>query len=163
MVKKSKTKSVQLSSGKDRIISIDPINIRFTHSKIKSVYSGCGRAIKDTIDAVRNGEISVDDIPLIAVMEIDNEFYSLNNRRLYTFKELRKSGHLIDNSIRARVKIASNKEKLRYTPDRCSYNASIMKERACPEERIEDDEGDVRVGIRVSDENGDSGSECDDT
>ncbi len=30
---------------------IDPINIRFTHSKIKPVYS-CGRAISETINAI---------------------------------------------------------------------------------------------------------------
>ena len=60
--------------------------------------------------------------------EGETYYYSLNNRRLYTLKKLRNLGLLKDNCARVRIKIALAREKERYTIDRCSLEATIMKE-----------------------------------
>jgi hypothetical protein len=47
----------------------------------------------DTILLVKTGKLDVEDIPIITVYKDEGNFlYSLNNRRLYVFKELKKQG-----------------------------------------------------------------------
>jgi hypothetical protein len=103
---------------------------RFTHSKIRPFFSGCGRRIEDTLNSLINREIAVDDLPLINVLENDGALFSLNNRRLYVLKELRHRGLLRNNLVLVRTKEITAKEKKRYTTDRCSLTASIMQERS---------------------------------
>lgn len=47
---------------------IDPINIRFTHSRIRPRFSGCNKTIEETKDEIRKGVITPADLPHITVM-----------------------------------------------------------------------------------------------
>lgn len=107
---------------------IDPETVRFTHSKIRPFFSGCGRKIADTLDDLVTGKIQVEALPVITVTACHGTLFSLNNRRLYVLKELRRRGLLKDNMVRVRLKTALKREEARYTVERCSLRATIMTE-----------------------------------
>ena len=115
----------------------DPETIRFTHSKIRPFFSGCGRKIQDTITSLMNDEMKIEQLPQITVIiGKDGHIFSLNNRRLYVLKYLRKEGKLKNNLIKVRTKAGNSKELERYTPERCSLNATIMREKAALDDAI---------------------------
>lgn len=128
---------------------LDPAIIRFTHSKIRPFFSGCGRRIEDTLNEFLENKLKVEQLPQILVLFINGEYYSLNNRRLYVMKELRRQGLLqyCGNTVSVRMKTATAKEELRYTPERCSLAARIMKER---------DPNDTNASAEDGDEGGNS-------
>ncbi|CAM9264907.1 unnamed protein product, partial [Ectocarpus fasciculatus] len=109
---------------------IDPSIVFYTHSKIRPVFSGCGKSIQDTIDEITSGAIAPSELPFITVLTSgDGNFYSLNNRRLYVLKYLRSNGYLEpSNTIRVRLKTPLPREMKKYSPENCSLSASIMKE-----------------------------------
>ena len=73
--------------------------------------------------------LSIEQLPMITVIvKEDGVFFSLNNRRLWVLKELRKGGLLKNNTVKVRVKAALARERDRYTIDRCSITCQIMKE-----------------------------------
>ena len=127
-------------------MDIDPNVIRFAHSRIRPVFTGCCRRIEDTLQDILTGKLRATDIPIISVlnitpvssglkdkMEVKPEFVSLNNRRLYLFKKLREMDpegncFLPGNTITVRVKPALEREKEKYTVDRCSLQAKLMKD-----------------------------------
>ena len=111
----------------DGMIEIDPSVIYFTHARIRPFFTGCGRRVEDTLMDLRNGSLTVDALPKITVICNEGNYYSLNNRRLYVLKELRSTGSLM--VIKARLKVALDREKDRYTVERMSLSARIMKER----------------------------------
>ncbi|CAN0553079.1 unnamed protein product [Laminaria digitata] len=76
-------------------IDVDPRRVRYAHSKIRPVFSGCGRTIEQTLGEIRGGKIRASDLPMITVLfgptdptTTDGQtcFFSLNNRRLYVLK-----------------------------------------------------------------------------
>jgi len=74
-------------------MDVDPRRVRFAHSKIKPVFSGCGRTIEQTLGEIRGGKTRVSDLPMITVLlgPLDPDdgqqwFFSLNNRRLFVLK-----------------------------------------------------------------------------
>lgn len=85
--------------------------------------------MEDTLTQLKTGQIEVEAIPFITVIENDGRYYSLNNRRLFVFKALRELNLLPSNEIHVRVKQPLEREKLKYTPDHCSLTATIMVER----------------------------------
>ncbi|CAM9637813.1 unnamed protein product, partial [Phaeothamnion confervicola] len=141
-------------------LDVDPRRIRFAHSRIRPVFSGCGRTLNATIEEVKTGQTSLSDIPTITVIEgpkkekNDNRtadedvddggrrrgrgrkapaenndepwFFSLNNRRLYVFKELRDMGLLPCNTVRVRARAPKPHECKRYTLERCAERATVM-------------------------------------
>eukprot|EP00127_Corallochytrium_limacisporum_P002002 Clim_evm2s98 gene=Clim_evmTU2s98 len=126
-------------------LDLDPNQILFAHSKIKPFFSGCGRLIDDTIQQIRDDRSVLDNIPTITVMEGPRDpdsdkvwYFSLNNRRLYVFKQLRAEG-VID-TVRVRVRALKPHEKDRYTLDRCSPTAKFMF-KARPKKEGGDEEG----------------------
>lgn len=124
-------KSSGSSSGKTKknTIDIDPSIIRFTHARIRPYFTGCGKKIEDTIQEIVDGVTTVEDLPLITVIENDGEYFSLNNRRLYTIKHVQGLGLLKKPTIQAFIKPALDREKTRYTAARCALQARIMLER----------------------------------
>lgn len=127
-------KSKQFNSSRSEL-EIDPGVIRFTHSRIRPYFTGCGKRVEDTLDDLIHRRIKISDIPIITVIPVKNSrnevvYYSLNNRRLYVFKALATMGLLAaeGNTIRVRVKEPLEREKERYTEDRCGLHATIMKE-----------------------------------
>lgn len=98
-------------------------------------FSGCGRRIEDTIQSIVEGTTSVDDLPKITVLRGEGgHLFSLNNRRLYTFKQLRQLGALENrtpsNTINVRIKSALPREIKKYSVDSCSLNCTIIHEAA---------------------------------
>jgi hypothetical protein len=110
-------------------VEIDPSLVRFTHARIRPFFTGCGMRIEDTIQEIVDGTTLITDLPLITVIENDGDYFSLNNRRLYTIKRIQAMGLLKDNKLNVYLKPALEREKKRYTVDRCSLQAKIMPER----------------------------------
>jgi hypothetical protein len=106
---------------------------RFTHSRIRPFFSGCAMRIEDTLTQLISGQVSLENIPFITVIENDGHYFSLNNRRLYVFKTLRERNLLPNNEITVRVKQPLEREKEKYIPDHCSLTAVIMAERPTKE------------------------------
>lgn len=133
----------------EQFMNVDPNIIRFTHSKIKPQFSGCGKRTAETIDDILNHRFSLEDLPMITVIRgKDDMLFSLNNRRLYTLKHLRKVGFLQNrdppNTITVRVKAALPRELEKYTVDNCSLNCTIMKER---KEKKVDEESETFIDV----------------
>lgn len=80
-------------SGGFSTLDVDPRRVRYAHSKIKPLFSGCGRTIEQTMREIRGGKTRVADLPMITVLlgpldpsDGQQWFFSLNNRRLFVFK-----------------------------------------------------------------------------
>jgi hypothetical protein len=140
---KSKKSSGGASSAE---INIDPVDVRFTHSRIRPFFTGCGKKIEDTLKDLLERRISIEALPLITVVKgLDGHLFSLNNRRLYVIKQLRTAGILENNMIKVRLKPALKRELERYTVERCSLEATMMKtfgsgDTTVKEERNDDEE-----------------------
>ncbi|KAI9351209.1 hypothetical protein BDR26DRAFT_850663 [Obelidium mucronatum] len=93
-------------------MEIDPEIIYFTHSKIRKNFSGCGRLLTDTLEQIRSGALSVSDLPLIRVIFDGTKYYSMNNRRLWVMKELKKSGHLSTVVVELRPAVSNSEKRL---------------------------------------------------
>eukprot|EP00438_Fugacium_kawagutii_P034820 Skav235153 [mRNA] locus=scaffold1923:90288:91154:- [translate_table: standard] len=65
---------------------MSPEEIYFTHNSIANRFR-CGRSIHQTVQRLKQGEISADDFPAITVFERDGKWHCLDNRRLWCFKE----------------------------------------------------------------------------
>ena len=132
----------------EQLLSIDPTRIRYQHSRIRPHFSGCGRSVSDTLESIKSGHITVDDLPPIQVLigPSDNDgvwYFTLNNRRLWVLKQLRAEGHLVDrnpsNTVQVRVREAKSKgEKERYTLENCSVDAKFIREKVKENDDIED-------------------------
>ena len=61
---KGKPKTSDVDNG---LIFVDPARVRFQHSRIRPYFSGCGRSVHETLDAMREGKIQPSDIPPIQV------------------------------------------------------------------------------------------------
>jgi hypothetical protein len=116
---------------------LDPVRIRFQHSKIRPVFSGCGRSVEGTLQEIRDGKTHVSDLPPIQVLmgpeQEDGQkwYFSLNNRRLWVLKRLREEGLLeqYDNKVFVRVRAPkSNQERERYSVKNCALEAKIIPE-----------------------------------
>ena len=66
--KKSSSSNNDSTSGK--MIDVDPSRIRFQHSRIRPHFSGCGRSVISTLEAIRNGDITISEIPPIQVSQL---------------------------------------------------------------------------------------------
>ena len=122
---------------------------RFTHSRIRPFFSGGGYRIEDTLNQLINGQLSVEELPFITVIENNGNFYSLNNRRLYVLKNLRERGLLENNQVQVRIKQALEREKDKYLPSKCSLSASIMSERGA---RDADETDDPKMAPTAADD-----------
>jgi len=74
---------------------IDPSIIYFTHSKLRKKFSD-GKLVEETFKQVLDGIVKVEDLPKIKVMydPSTERYISMNNRRLWVFKQLNALGKL---------------------------------------------------------------------
>ncbi|CAM9297661.1 unnamed protein product, partial [Chrysoparadoxa australica] len=112
--KKGRGQGGKRGKGKAReggffFLELDPRRIRFAHSRIRPVFSGCGRRLEDTLEEIRSGLTAISDLPVITVIvgpkdEITGEawYFSTNNRRLWVMKRCREEGLLDAVRVRAR-------------------------------------------------------------
>ena len=142
MAKKKNDKKKKASNAKqqkDGGLMVDPARIRFQHSRIRPVFSGCGRSVTQTLESIRQGELSPSDLPPIQVLvgPVDDKhpedgpwYFSLNNRRLWVLKRCREEGLLENNKIYVRVRQPkSEAETARYSVENCALEAKIMPEK----------------------------------
>jgi len=116
-------------------LDIDPERLRFQHSKIRSQFSGCGRTLQETLDAIREGELSPHDLPPIQVIVGSDEndgkgpwYFTLNNRRAWVLKRCREENLIKNNLIRVRYrKPKTPAEAARYSLENCAIDAKIMQ------------------------------------
>ncbi|GAB5029601.1 Hypothetical protein NocV09_00102150 [Nannochloropsis oceanica] len=82
---------------------------------------GCGRRVEDTLTEIVEGKLNPEALPYITVMldRATGTYFSLNNRRLWVFKECKKRGLL--EHIRVRVRT----EESRYTAETCALEAKM--------------------------------------
>jgi len=57
----------QQQQAQNGFLFVDPARVRFQHSRIRPLFSGCGRSIYETLESIRNREISAMDLPPIQV------------------------------------------------------------------------------------------------
>ena len=103
-------------------IEIDPSIVYFTHARIRSTFSGCGRKVEETLDEIINGKLKPADLPFITVMYDGSVYYSLNNRRLWVLKQCKERG-LVDH-IRVRVR-PEDKGTIKYSQETCVLHAKL--------------------------------------
>lgn len=109
---------------------VDPLDLYYTHSKIRSTFSKGGQRVLDTIRDIENGLLSANDFPPITVLiGADGNKYCLDNRRLYVFKDLRRRGLLPDNKVTVLVRKAPPKDLGKYSVEKCSLNCTLMREK----------------------------------
>ncbi len=117
--------------------------LRFTHSRIRPYFSGCGKAIEETINELLEKKIKFEDIPLITVIFNNGIYFSLNNRRLFVIKQLNDLGYFMNTENQVRVRFRRNalsRELERYTIQRCSVKATIMKAKDLQSENSSENE-----------------------
>jgi len=66
--------------------TIDSAAVRFSQSSISRNFSG-GGTIDDLAAGLRSGSVKAGDIPPIRLVEQDGNLFSLDNRRLWSFKQ----------------------------------------------------------------------------
>ena len=93
------------------IIEIDPLTIYFTHSKIRKQFSGNGKLLQETLHEILTGTTLAEDLPKIRVIFDGNRYYTMNNRRLWVYKELSKAGKL--DKIKVELRQAASKSEAR--------------------------------------------------
>ena len=125
---------------KDDLLYLNPLSIRFQHSRIRPYFSGCGRRVEDTLQSIREGKLAISDLPPIQVIPLGNdEYVSLNNRRLWVFQECGKLG--ICDTVGVRVRQPkSQAERERYSVDKCALSTTFMREKPKQQLDIPDDE-----------------------
>ncbi len=81
--------------NKNNTIEIDPNIIYFTHSKLRKKFSD-GKFVEDTLKEIIDGNLKAEDLPTIKIMfdPTTERYISMNNRRLYVYKQLSSLGKL---------------------------------------------------------------------
>jgi len=96
--------------------------------------------VEDTLQSIREGKLAISDLPPIQVIPLGNdEYVSLNNRRLWVFQECGKLG--ICDTVGVRVRQPkSQAERERYSVDKCALSTTFMREKPKQQLDIPDDE-----------------------
>lgn len=114
---------------------IDPLEVFFTHSKIRPSFSRGGKRVVDTIQDIEEGLLHVEDLPPVTVLiGSGGHMFGLDNRLLYVLKQLRQKGLIEGNKVVALTKKMPQKDAAKYTPESCSMNCTLMREKEIQEE-----------------------------
>jgi hypothetical protein len=89
------------------------------------------------------GALSTADLPSITLLHDGTNYFSLNNRRLFVFKALRAAGKL--DTVRVRVKPVPQTKRMKdkYTVEKCSLTAKLIREGGASAIPNEDDLEDI--------------------
>jgi RHS repeat-associated protein len=66
---------------------INPFKIRFSQDTISPNFQNGAGSIDDLVVGLKSGRVSPDSIPPIRIFEQDGELYTLDNRRLWVFRQ----------------------------------------------------------------------------
>ena len=75
-----------MSDGLPDVDVIDPAQVCFSQASIRDTFSD-GGAIADLARGLRDGSIAPGDVPPIRVVERGGKLFTLDNRRLWAFRE----------------------------------------------------------------------------
>lgn len=146
--KKRKSSKSETNSAGPGESWIDPAEIRFTHARIRPVFSGCAKQVTETLAELVDGRLRLRDLPMITIVSgasdgVSPPYFSLNNRRLWVLKQLRDRSLLPDNKVLVKLKPPQDTRRLRdkYTPEKCSLTAKFMREKL-PASQTPDSDGD---------------------
>ena len=114
---------------------LSPSVIFHSHSRLDNIFSGCGRTIEQTLRDCLEGRTKPENIPHICVLQLPPlegvpdapRFVSLNNRRLYVFKELQRVGRLVGGVIPVRIRPSNKKETEKYRKQTLVCQARIKR------------------------------------
>lgn len=110
--------------GQYYFAEMSPAAIYFTHSRIRKQFSGCAKEVQETLDEIVDGKLCPTALPFITVITYGrDEYFSINNRRLWVLKECQQRGLLPGNCIKVRVKV--EKEPAKYSSASCSLIARL--------------------------------------
>ena len=109
------------------MIALSPSLIYFSHSRLDTKFSGCGKDIATTLAEVLSGQTRLEAIPVITVLEVEGRHVSLNNRRLYLFKELQRLGRLPGGVVPCRSQKPTPKEVKKYAGATLALSAKLTK------------------------------------
>lgn len=137
------------ASSAEQVIHVDPLLVYFTFSRIRPRFS-CGRTIASTLQQFRDGELQPRDLPLLSVLTDGTHYYSQNNRRLYTYKQLRQEGLMETVPVRLRPLPQTKRMHSKYTPESCALTATLMRDTASKD--ASERPAAVAQGGRVSDD-----------
>ncbi|XP_031558443.1 uncharacterized protein LOC116294895 [Actinia tenebrosa] len=116
------------------VVLLKPSEIRFTTKYVKERFDN-SIPLKETLTQLQKGEILIDDIPFIDVIWYQEkwEWYTLNNRRLWVFQQLEKSGQcqLIKTRRIERVENIFEYPALLYGSATLQANLQIKTESPC--------------------------------
>jgi len=71
--KNGKKKTSNNNISEQEMIWVDPDRVRFQHSKIRPYFSSCGRALSETLDCIRQGQLDPVDLPPIQVIVFNDD------------------------------------------------------------------------------------------
>jgi hypothetical protein len=94
-------------------------SLHFSHSKVRSRFSGKGCSLLETLAGLSSGAIPFAAIPTITVVLCGGRFVCLSNRRLHVFKELLRlhPGVLPNGEVPVRLRCATPQEAHRFRGD----------------------------------------------
>jgi hypothetical protein len=88
--------------------------------------------VLDTLAELESGAVTASAIPKILVVQQRLKggvtYYSMNNRRLWLFKEARARGLLTTVPVRVRAQPTSRRLANKFSPERCALTATFMRE-----------------------------------
>lgn len=108
----------------NNFVEIDPSIIYFTHSKIRIRFTGCCKLLEETLEEIKTGITAIESIPKIRVIYDGTRYYSLNNRRLWVFKELNKIG-LLD-LVKVELKRPESKSEIKLSQSQLSLDSKAI-------------------------------------
>lgn len=105
-------------------IRLDPSRIYFTNSKIRERFAH-GKPIQETLDELIQGQITVDHIPKIRVIydAVNDRYFSLNNRRLWVFKQLHQMGRLSE--VEVELRTPTSRSEARFCANTLNLTAKV--------------------------------------
>lgn len=150
--------------SRSALVDLDPLSLRFSHARVRPVFSGCGARLEETLAAVLSGRTPPGALPPMAVLRLPppagssaSLLVSLNNRRLWVLRAARMAGASFS-TVPCRLRDGSPKEAARYTLERCAAAATLMREHR---EREESGAGGVGDGDGEDDDGGSGGEAAD--
>lgn len=121
-----------MSAAPPHLSLVNPLDVRFAHSRVRPFFSGCGRRLDVTLSSLVRGELPLASLPPIAVLSLPGGLLvSLNNRRLYVLQELARTAParlLPGGLVAVRLRAGTSADAARYTAERCAATAKLMRE-----------------------------------
>ena len=78
--KKTTRTTPHTANSNDELIWVDVERVRFQHARIRPYFSSCGRALTETLDAIRQGNLQPSELPPIQVCSLGAAYAEYSTR-----------------------------------------------------------------------------------